>query len=71
MTMTPIKLGKRQTVTGKPTHTPGTKQGNSTGNYEKQPGHLPDGRSTARRSTGINAKKREPVDPRMPNLSPG
>jgi hypothetical protein len=71
MTMTPIKLGKRQTATDKPTHTPGTKQGNSTGNYEKQPGHLPDGRSTARRSTGINAKKREPVDPRMPNLSPG
>jgi hypothetical protein len=71
MTMTPNKLGKRQTATDKPTHTPGTKQGNSTGNYEKQPGHLPDGRSTARRSTGINAKKREPVDPRMPNLSPG
>jgi hypothetical protein len=52
-------------------HTPGIKQGNSTGNYESQPGHLPDGRRTAAASTGINAKAREPIDPRMPNLSPG
>jgi hypothetical protein len=69
--MARIRLGKPQAKTDKPTHTPGTKQGNSTGNYEKQPGHLPDGRSTARRSTGINPGKREPIDPRMPNLSPG
>jgi hypothetical protein len=54
-----------------PAHTPGIKQGNSTGNYERQPGHLADGRSTAERSTGINAGAREPIDPRMPNLSPG
>jgi hypothetical protein len=53
-----------------PAHTPGIKQGNATGNYETQPGHLADGRSTAERSTGINAKAREPIDPRMPNLSP-
>ena len=52
------------------THVPGIKQGNSKGNYEAQIGHLPDGRSTADRSTGINAKAREPIDPRMPNLSP-
>ena len=54
-----------------PAHTPGTKSGNSKGNYEKQPGHLPDGRSTARRSTGINPEKHDPIDPSMPNLSPG
>ena len=36
----------------------------------RRSGHLPDGRSTAERSTGINAKAREPIDPRMPNLSP-
>jgi hypothetical protein len=52
-------------------HTPGIKQGNATGNYAKQSGHEPDGHSTAARSTGINPKKREPIDPRMPNLSPG
>jgi hypothetical protein len=54
-----------------PAHTPGVKSGNSKGNYEKQEGHLPNGKSTARRSTGVNAGKRDPIDPRMPNLSPG
>lgn len=53
-----------------PAHIPGIKQGNAKGNYERQPGHKPDGRSTAERSTGINAGAREPIDPRMPNLSP-
>jgi hypothetical protein len=65
-----MKLLGRQDKTEKPTHTPGTKQGNSTGNYERMSGHLPDGRSTAERSTGVNAGKRDPIDPRMPNLSP-
>jgi hypothetical protein len=53
-----------------PGHVKGVKQGNSTGNYAKSPGHKPDGTSTARRSTGVNAKGEEPIDPRMPNLSP-
>ena len=57
--------------TEKPTHVKGTKSGNSTGNYDKQSGHKPDGTSTARRSTGVNSKGAEPIDPRMPNLSPG
>jgi hypothetical protein len=35
------------------------------------PGHLPDGRSTAERSTGINPKAHDPILPAMPNLSPG
>jgi hypothetical protein len=69
--MAKLKLGKPQASTAKPTHVKGTVSGNSTGNYERQPGHLPDGRGTARRSTGINADKRDPIDPRMPNLSPG
>jgi hypothetical protein len=54
----------------KPTHVKGTSTGHAPGAYEKMGGHLPDGRSTAERSTGINASKREPIDPRMPNLSP-
>ncbi|UGS37012.1 hypothetical protein [Capillimicrobium parvum] len=65
-------------ITGKPDidtdslgHVKGTKQGNSTGNYERMKGHNPDGTSTAVRSTGINPKGVEPIDPRMPNLSPG
>jgi len=51
-------------------HVKGIKEGNAKGNYEKSPGHKPDGTSTAVRSTGINAAAREPIDPRMPNLSP-
>lgn len=65
-----MKVGKRQVKPDDPVHVKGVKQGNSTGNYEKQAGHLPDGRSTAERSTGINAKARNPIDPRMPNLPP-
>jgi hypothetical protein len=65
-----LKLGRPDVSPDAPAHTTGVKQGNARGNYEKQPGHLPDGRSTAERSTGINPKSREPIDPRMPNLSP-
>jgi hypothetical protein len=53
-----------------PAHTPGIFQGNAKGNYESQPGHNPDGTSTARRSTGVNHQAQEPIDPSMPNLSP-
>jgi hypothetical protein len=53
-----------------PAHTPGIKQGNARGNYEKMAGHKADGTSTAARSTGINPKAHEPIDPSMPNLSP-
>ena len=52
------------------THVKGVGSGNSTGNYERNTGHKPDGTSTQARSTGVNAKDREPIDPRMPNLSP-
>jgi hypothetical protein len=65
-----LKTGKPQVKPDKPTHVAGIQQGNTSGNYEKSPGHLPDGRSTARRSTGILPKKHDPIDPRMPNLSP-
>jgi hypothetical protein len=69
--MAKIKVGRRSSPTDKPAHVPGIPEGNSTGNYEKQRGHLPDGRATAERSTGVNPKARNPIDPRMPNLSPG
>jgi hypothetical protein len=65
-----LPFGSQNPKPDKPTHVKGTNQGNSTGNYDSMPGHLPDGRSTAKRSTGINPGKREPIDPRMPNLSP-
>lgn len=66
-----LKTGRGDVSPDTPAHTPGINQGNSTGNYESQAGHLPDGRSTAERSTGVNPRAQNPIDPRMPNLSPG
>jgi hypothetical protein len=68
--MAKLGSGKGETKPDASAHTPGIKSGNSTGNYERQAGHQPDGTSSAERSTGINPKAREPIDPRMPNLSP-
>jgi hypothetical protein len=52
-----------------PSHTPGTHRGESWARTHKEPGregHTPNARS----STGINAHKRGPIDPRMANLPP-
>ncbi|SNT01308.1 hypothetical protein SAMN05443665_101435 [Actinomadura meyerae] len=65
-----IRLGRPDVKPDTPSHTRGVREGNATGNYERQPGHLADGTSTQRRSTGINAKHREPILDSMPNLSP-
>lgn len=65
-----LTQGKADVEHDTPSHVPGIKQGNSTGNYDKMPGHQPDGRVTARRSTGVNAGAHEPIDPSMPNLPP-
>jgi hypothetical protein len=51
-------------------HTPGINKGNAKGNYEQNTGFNADGTSTAARSTGVDAKNHEPIDPSMPNLSP-
>ena len=67
--MARIKIGKPDVKPDASAHTPGVKQGNA-GRQDQQVGHLPDGRSTAERSTGVNAKAAGPIDPRMPNLSP-
>jgi hypothetical protein len=68
--MAKLRVGKHDVKPDAAAHKAGVKMGNSTGNYESQAGHFPDGRSSAERSTGINPKAREPIDPRMPNLSP-
>jgi hypothetical protein len=64
-----IRVGKPQVKPDTPSHTTGVMEGNK-GPIEKNKGHLKDGRSTAERSTGINPKAHQPIDPRMPNLSP-
>ncbi|SDJ37303.1 hypothetical protein [Nonomuraea jiangxiensis] len=66
----PIRTGHRDVRPDAPAHVKGVKEGNALGNYDKQSGHLPDGRSTAERSTGINPRKHDPIEPDMPNLSP-
>jgi hypothetical protein len=68
--MAHVKTGNADIRPDVPSHVKGIKQGNSKGNYEATPGHNPDGTSSARRSTGINPKGHEPIDPRMPNISP-
>jgi hypothetical protein len=68
--MADVRKGDADVKPDLPAHTPGIKQGNSRGNYEKQAGHNPDGTSTAQRSTGVNPEAHNPIDPSMPNLSP-
>jgi hypothetical protein len=65
-----IRFGRSDVDPTAPAHTPGVREGNTPGSYEKMDGHLRDGRSTSRRSTGINPDKHNPIDRRMPNLSP-
>ncbi len=65
-----LMVGRRDVHPSKPAHTRGVRQGNASGRYESEAGHYPDGTSDARRSTGIVWRARNPIDPRMPNLSP-
>jgi len=65
-----LKVGKPDVEPDAPAHVSGVIQGNAPGHYDSMAGHLPDGRSNARRSTGVNPDLEEPIDPRMPNLSP-
>jgi hypothetical protein len=65
-----LSVGKPDVDPDAPAHRAGVRQGNAKGGYEAMAGHYPDGRSSSERSTGINSKDAEPIDPRMPNLSP-
>ena len=62
-------MTKHDTTPDKPSHTPGTRKGEEWSLYSTEPGRE-NNTTTARNSTGINAKKRQPIDPRMPNLTP-
>jgi hypothetical protein len=64
-----LKVGKPDVKPDATSHTRGVNQGN-TGPVEKNRGHLSDGRVNAKRSTGVNWRHHEPIDPRMPNLPP-
>jgi len=69
-----VRVGKPDTTPDVSAHTRGVKEGNRPGNIKHEAGikvlHTDMAVGTAHRSTGINAEARNPIDPRMPNLSP-
>jgi hypothetical protein len=69
-----LRVGKPDVDPSAPAHQRGVHQGNKKGNLKDNRGLEPTGpltaRGSARRSTGINPKARDPIDPRSPNLSP-
>jgi hypothetical protein len=62
-------MARQHTRPERPSHTRGVHRGEEWVKHDKEPGRE---RSTptARSSTGINASKRAPIDPRMPHLPP-
>lgn len=64
-----VRVGKPQTSPTSPSHTPGIKEGNGSGNVKDEPGYA-DGKWTPRRSTGVNPNARGPIDEKMPVLPP-
>ena len=73
-TVSNIRVGNPETSPSKPTHQPGVRQGNRLHGplrgARNGDGDVLPSEARARRSTGINAKAREPIDPRMPDLTP-
>jgi hypothetical protein len=74
-----IRVGKPDTKVDAAAHTPGVGQGNKPGGTASDPGLYETGetgagrpsmKSTARKSTGINPEKRNPIDSSSPNLPP-
>ncbi len=60
---------RQHTTPDSPSHTPGTHRGEAWVRTQKEPGR--EGKTrTARDSTSVNADKRRPIDPRMPNMPP-
>ena len=70
-----LKVGRSDVSISKPSHVRGVREGNKPHSLEREPGFEATGepmivRGNARRSTGINAGARDPIDPRMPKLPP-
>lgn len=57
-----VVVGEPDTHPSKPSHTRGVREGNKRSWLRRE--------SNRRRSTGINAKDREPILPQMPKLTP-
>lgn len=69
-----LRVGKSDVKLTAPSHVKGVREGNGSGHLKRQKGFhdVQDRRAygSGARSTGINARSRDPIDPRMPNLSP-
>lgn len=68
-----VVVGDADVDPAAPSHVRGVREGNEKGSTRRARGIEPRGpraEGTARRSTGINPRDRDPIDPRMPNLSP-
>jgi len=71
-----LRVGRSDARPDLPTHVRGVREGNRPGNLEREVGIIPDpedrrfARGTSERSTGISPNAHNPIDPRMPNLSP-
>lgn len=64
-----VRIGVSQTTPDKPSHVPGTNKAEEWLLKKKDPGFKGEMR-VARDATTINAKSREPIDPRMPHMPP-
>lgn len=71
-----LRVGRADVSPSAPSHVRGVREGNRTGALERMSGLHADpddarfATATAERSTGINPRARNPIDPRMPNLPP-
>lgn len=73
MTIGNIVVGKKDVDIAAPSHVPGVHEGNEPKKLRGTEGIRIGETITvaaASRSTGINPKKRVPIDPRMPRLTP-
>lgn len=78
-TISNIRVGKPDTTPSMSSHTWGVREGNRIAGYVGDSGHYETGeqgsgravgKANAARSTGINPDTKNPIDPRMPRLSP-
>jgi hypothetical protein len=74
MTIANVQVGPASTHNAAPAHTAGVRFGNRVRPVERVRGLREENRlfavATAERSTGINPRRRNPIDPDSPNLPP-
>ena len=75
-TVANLRVGRPDVSPSRPTHVAGIREGNEVGSIFREAGLHQDpddarfATASAERSTGINPRARDPIDPRMPHLPP-